>query len=555
MRILLIAALASAVAVTAQNPTVRLEPVDGKTEFYLGEPITLNLVFQNTTGQPYTINTTVYGDLSDKVEITPSTGWLEWRGISGHDYASVADLTENELRIPVHLGERFVFRKPGHYEIRVSTHRITRGKPPGEGGDAGEMMTNAVGLDLEEMPEAMEREKVASLVSSIESSPRTRGGRESRANAFQQLAALQGDDALRAKIHFMLAQYGGMRQVTTEALASTRNFKLQLELLEAAWHDPAVKPIYDMPAALSETRALLRGQRLPGWTMVARQDDSDAAKTAALEHRQDMQVLVDTFPQRSNASRTYAAYYILLDDALPLEKKQPVLPMAYAEFARMDDVAQHMVLEVAHPPARDPQMLPAIKRMLEKSPADNDALRALIATDPDGATPYVERAVCNPEEAPRLEFLEGFQQDSLPATDACLANLLNVPKQLAGMDAFRYQIRALIAARVASPAIMQRMDFSALTAQQQLDLFPLRLRYDTKRAVELLDGGVLDDLNVRFAVNNVYKSLKRPFPEMFLEWLRARVEHGTDGQAGWAAYELSIGGDASDRERISKRHE
>lgn len=539
MRVLLIAALAFGAVATAQSPTVRLEPVDGKTHFYLGEPITLNLVFQNTTGQPYTINTEVYGDLSEKVEITPSTGWLQWEGISGHDYFTSTELTEKELKIPVSLDEGFIFRKPGHYEVRVSTHRVI-----------GEMTTNAVGIDLEEMPEEMESKKVTSLVAEIEGSSRSR---IRKARAFRQLAALQGDDALRAKIHFMLAEYDGMRQVTREALASTRNLKLQLELLEAAWHDPAVKPIYDMPMALSETRALMRGQTLPGWAMVARPDNSEAAKTAAAEHVQDIQVLVDTFPQRSNESRTQAAYYILLDRALPLEKKQPVLPMAYAEFARMDDVEQHMVLEVARPPARDPQMLPTIERMLEKSPADRDALPAMIAINPDGAMPYVERAFCNPAEAPQLKSLEGIPQSSLPRTDACLADLLKAPREIKGMDAFRYETRARIAARFASPAIMQQIDFSMLTPQQQLALFPLRLRYDTKRALELLDTGVVEEQNVSFALNEVYKSLKTPFPLLFQEWLRARLEHGTDAQARWAGYELSRGGDVSDQGRILKR--
>jgi len=63
----------------AAMPDVRLEPHDGKTVFYLGEPIQLDLVFENHTGSPATLNTTIYGDLSEKVEITPATDWFQWQ--------------------------------------------------------------------------------------------------------------------------------------------------------------------------------------------------------------------------------------------------------------------------------------------------------------------------------------------------------------------------------------------------------------------------------------------------------------------------------------------
>jgi hypothetical protein len=99
------------------------------------------------------------------------------------------------------------------------------------------------------------------------------------------LAALQGDVALIAKVRLILAGDFEMRRIMREALASTRNLPLQLSLLEDAWKDPTISPVYDMPAALRETRALTRGQTLPGWTFSVPFPDPDTV--AVEEHKAD----------------------------------------------------------------------------------------------------------------------------------------------------------------------------------------------------------------------------------------------------------------------------
>ena len=146
------------------NPgQVRLEPHDGKTKFYLGDLIQLDLVFSRGPGEgPISVNATNYGDLADKVEITPAKGWTQWRGVSGHDYAVVSPpITSGELRIPVVVNDGFVFRQVGHYEIRVTTRRLGGPEP---------VVTNTVEIDLEEMPEGVESAEVRALVAEIANS-------------------------------------------------------------------------------------------------------------------------------------------------------------------------------------------------------------------------------------------------------------------------------------------------------------------------------------------------------------------------------------------------
>ena len=361
-----LSAQAIPVQAAGSAPEVRLETRDGESQFYIGDRIELELVFRNIT-PPYIVNNTDYGDIADVVEIVPASGWTQWQGRSGHDYECETAPGSAELRIPIVLNEGFVFREPGHYEIRVKTNRL---RP---GGDRL-VTTNAVGIDLVPMDANAEAEQVKSLMSEI-GSARTdaQGSSHARHQAISRLAALQGDDALIAKVHLILAEDSEMRGVTREALASTRNLPLQLSLLENAWKDPTISPIYDMPAALQETRALMRGQTLPGWAMVVPLPDPKTAE----EHNADMEDLLRTLPMRTGQNRADAAYYLMMDRTLPAADHAAAKPVALEEFANMSDDEQHLLLQSAWPAIRDVSLKTALRAMLDRSPADKDVIERL----------------------------------------------------------------------------------------------------------------------------------------------------------------------------------
>jgi len=349
------------------EPEVQLEARDGKTQFYVGDRIELELVFRNTTPDSYALNITDYGDIADEVEITPASGWTQWQGQSAHDYEGVTSLGSADLRVPIVLNQGFVFREPGHYEIRVKTKRLRLG------GDRL-VTTNAVGIDLVPMHADVELEQVKSLMSVIGSAwTDTQGYSKARREAVERLAALQGDVALIAKVRLILAEDLEMRRVTREALASTRNLPLQLSLLEDAWRDPTISPVYDMPAALQETRALMRGQTLPGWLMFG----SAPEPLAAEEHQADMEDLLRSLPLRTGQNRADAAYYLMMDRTLPAADLAVAKPVALAEFARMNDMQQHILLEAAWPAIRDVSLTSALRAMLDRSPTDKDAIERL----------------------------------------------------------------------------------------------------------------------------------------------------------------------------------
>jgi hypothetical protein len=533
-------------------PEVRLEAHQGKGSFRLGDRIELDLVFRNTTSDAYILNGSVYGDLADKVDVTPAQGWIRWQGQSGHDYASMAPLGATELRIPIMLNHAFVFREPGHYTIRVTTNRLMAGGDILHAKASGPITTNALGIDIAPLPPEAETDRVKSLLSQIDSGGAlSSADAQARRNAILELAVLPGDDALRAKIRLILAEDDTMREVTREALASTRNLALQLSMLQAAWRDPAQPLAYDLPAALEETRALLRGETLPGFAMATVRTNSGQAEKAASDHRSDMEDLLRSLPARSGESRTDAAYYLMEDRNLSAEDVAKAKPIALEEFRNMDDTEQHMLLEAAWPGIRDAALLPELKAMLDRSAIDSDAISRLIELDPDGAKDYVIRAVCDSQSFVPLEAVSPLPDEVLPEVDSCLGKLLRVPPPRPTDHVWK--TRAELAGRFASPAILPAVREGWTSPEQDSAVLPLLLRYAPAEAIAKIESEHQLNSISFFETNKVFESRRTGFPPLLTDWLRRQLADGPNDLAGIAAFELSQGGQPQDRLLLERR--
>ena len=551
-----LAAAASAQQPAAEGvPSVRLDAHNGKTSFYLGEPIPLDLVFENRTDAPFTVNNTVYGDLSEKVEITPAEGWFQWQTQSGHDYADAVKLGATPERIPVRLDEGFIFREPGEYRVRVTTARLTRGSML-SGTALPAITTNDVTITLRTMPPEVEKATLTTIRADLASAGETRSGYELRQSAMDRLAALQGDDALAEKIRLLGSGDEEFRQVLREAFATTHDLHKQLVLLEQAWRDPKLTPQYDTPSALNETRLLLAGRSLAGWQMMVAPKTPDVtAQQLADQTHADMTALLDSMPQRSGESRTMGAYFLVEFGGLSDAERARAVNYAVEEFPHMDDTAQHMLLETARPPLRDPRLEPMLRTMLAANPADKDVVAALLAMVPDGSAAWIVKSVCAPKGVVLLDTFKDAPADRIPAVDACLAPLLRLPPGEPRYE-FEWKQRATEAARFATPAILPALHEGWKSPRQDSAVLAVLIRNDPAGAIPLLDreaaSGKLDGMSF-FETAEVYKQLRQPFPAEVLTWLRLKLKSGTDKEAGIAAYALSIGGETSDAARVQHR--
>lgn len=543
---------------TGSVPDVRLEVHDNKTSFYLGEPIRLDLVFENHTGDSFMVNSTVYGDLAEKVEITPKEGWFEWQTQSHHDYGTSANLTDVPVRIPLQLDEGFVFREPGEYRVRVTTARLMHGNGLLESSGLPAATTNEVTLELLAMPPDVEKATLDTIREDLANAGNTRSGHALRRHAMDRLATLQGDEALAEKIKLLEDGNEDFRNVYREAFATTHDLQKQLTLLEQAWADPKRMPQYDTPDALGETRLLLAGRNLRGWQMTTGAQPSDAVgQRLAAEHRADMVALLDSMPQRVGEGRTIGAYYLIEFGGLTDAERARAVDYAVQEFPHMDDTEQHMLLETARPPFRDPRLAPMLRSMLAANPSDKDATVAMLAMAPADATTWIVKSVCAPKDVIPFNTFKDATIDRVSDVDGCLAARLRVPPSGPGEE-YAWKQRATLAARFASPAILPAIREGWKSPAEDSAVLAVLMRNDPAGAVALLNkeatAGKLEGM-VFYEASNVYSQIQKQFPTEVLAWLRAKLDDGSDKEASTAAYGLSIGGDASDVARVEARLE
>ncbi len=537
---------------SAGAPEVHLEAHDGKTQYRLGEPIQLDLVFPPASAGAYIVNATNYGDLADSVEITPKSGWVQWQGRSAHDYLAATPLASSAIRVPLVLNQGFVFREPGHYVVRVTTRRLSAGTGMLNMTDVGPLTTNSVGIDLVPMPAEAEAALVRTLQAEIASTQPDCRGRSSsaRLHAAQQLVSLEGDDALRAKIALAVQEDCDLLGRFGEAIASTRNLQLQRTLLEQAWADPTQSPSFSILGGLQQTRALLRGDPLPGWAMLRAVPDphSEAVQTTAKEHAADMDVLIRTLPARTGKNRSAALYLLIRDRGLTPAQMAVVKPLAIDDFAHMDTLQQRMLLETGIADIHDARLIPALRAMLERDATDKDALKDLIRFDPDGAKPYVIRAVCDRANVVPLEAVADLPSATVPEVDGCLSEMLRLPD-----TSYRWQIRAQLAARFASAAVLPAVRQGWTSPQGDGPVLALLLRYAPEEAVARLKTTDWHQYDIFFQIDRVFGARKAQFPPQLTAWLREVVRTGSPEVAGTAAYQLSRYGDPKDRALLEAR--
>lgn len=531
----------------AAGAEVRLESENGRTQFKLGEPIKLELVFTSRT-KGFFVNTTDYGDMAELVNVTPADGWFRAHGQSGHDYSSSVPLGDEPIRIPVLINQGIIFQKPGRFEISVTTSRL--GTP---------RTTNTLSIEIVAADEREEAELVRSLSSQIST---TNG--KSRHAAADQLAFLGGDEAVRAKIFWLAKGNGGnsVQREMIDGLASSRNLELQLELLQAAWRDVRHVPDSSLLSAMQQTRAFMRKQTLPGWQMAIMPGTDPASKLVNEERQHDVSEIVETLPQRTGINRRDTAYFLMEYSGLSKDDEAKVRPVVIEEFKRMDPLAQAVLLETRWKNISDPLLLPDLETMLDPANGpryDGIAVERLIELSPDVAKPYAVREICDPKSGVQMKQIQDLPEEVLPEVDACLTEQLRA--LTSGANNLHRLWKADIAARFGSEAMLPAMKeiYEARKSwNEPSDDSPFLayfLRYSTKEAIGWIDALGANSSSGFFEIDNVFAARKARFPKELDTWLRLKLEKGADREAEWATYQLSRFGEADDKLLVEKRLE
>lgn len=359
---------------TNSRATVRLEAHNGQTHFKIGDPVILDLVF--TSRSPgYVVNTdrSPYLPVSELVELSPEDGWVRshvsFRGNSQNGNA-LANLDSSPIRVPILLNQTITFNEPGQYEVTVTTERVrTAGDwtlPSFEACDPCRT-TNTVGIELSVRDESEEAALVKSLSGKLEETKKstsagelspeqkeellremeaqrsaddsTEEGRkrtialqrklselasnrlaavekqqDARRQTAVRLAYLPGDDAVRAKVHFIAdePEAGGgnpIGPILRDGLPNSRNKQLQLTLLEAAWRDPHRIQTSELHNALRQAKELMHKQMVTDETMLWA-GTAEERQTALDQYQAEINEIIATLPLRTESNRTETIDYL-----------------------------------------------------------------------------------------------------------------------------------------------------------------------------------------------------------------------------------------------------
>jgi hypothetical protein len=291
-------------------------------------------------------------------------GWIQTHsvfrglGING----DLPTLGGDPIRVPVLLNRTITFQEPGHYEVTLTTERLRRS------GDWKLTLedcepcrtTNAVGIDLSTRDESEEAALMATLSREIEETRNAMSAGEltpeekeklsreteaildtadsteeskkqqeallrklsdraskriaaiqqpedARREAAVRLAYLPGDDAVRAKVHFIVDDIdpnGGnpVGLIVRDGLPSSHNKQLQLDLLEAAWRDPHRVPTSELQTALRQAKELMHQQLVTDESVLWAGTNEDRQKPLE-EYRAEINEVIATLPLRTEANR------------------------------------------------------------------------------------------------------------------------------------------------------------------------------------------------------------------------------------------------------------
>jgi hypothetical protein len=375
---------------------VHLEPHAGRTTFRIGEPVILDLVF--ASGSPgYVVETddNPYLPVSDQVDVAPDGGWVRthstFRG-QAINFNAISTLAGDPIRVPVWLNRTITFLKPGHYQVTVTTERLGKAEnmmvaTSPESCEACRV-TNAVGIDLSQPDDAEESAVVLSLARKLEDTAKPGGNRfspeqkevfdhlqtelrrstgstdadhkrqeallqrlgaivvsqqsaakkrsDARREAAVQLACLDGDEAVRAKVHFIAAESQedagdpdiGIARILVDGLASSRNKQMQLTLFEEAWRDPKLLPTDVLQTALRQARELTQKD----WVT----DDSvmwagtpEQRQATLQEYQREVNQIIATLPLRSETNRAETIKFLkALAVPNPFNQSQSPTPLS-----------------------------------------------------------------------------------------------------------------------------------------------------------------------------------------------------------------------------------
>jgi hypothetical protein len=272
---------------------VRLEAPDGQTDYLMGEPIVLRLVF--SSDRPgYEVNTTRMFGPSVTVNVSPADSVFQWHGLDSSDVITLTPVSSSGVSMSVALYDSIIFKGAGTYSVSATTGVARNG--------VWRMVTStAVTINLAPMSAADEARRLASLSEAIAKTEDSDGLDHP---AEVRLACLEGDQAARKKVELYLTGNDDITGIRKKGLALSKNKDLELRLLDESWRDVDRIPDQYLLDQMIQLRHLVAGIPVRGWTMVSPGYTRDEVVRAQAETAPYIKEVVATISQRQAANKS-----------------------------------------------------------------------------------------------------------------------------------------------------------------------------------------------------------------------------------------------------------
>lgn len=443
----------------AQNPpgvsfVVRIK--GGQTRFRQGELIRLELAFSSTLPDAYHLDSATY-DRSGRLEIDafhldpqggasdPLRDYFNFRnGFMGGGLRGNPALGAKPYVVTADLNEWYRFDRPGRYRLYVTSGRVARGRLGGGGGVA--VTSNLIEFEVVPAEAAWAKQTLAQAAGVLDS----RDPRADRRSACRVLRFLgteeaareiirrfdgsdsesgcefEYDFALRSTPHRALAVAEMERRLAAPEQAVTADFIQVLSFLSFMQQNVAPLPPYPEQGD-DEARGLWRKEYDRRWQLYGETVKGYAERLAAAVFAKEgaaRAVSLDALVSlRAGSGRAKKS-------AEEAQADKSLNAALVSVFADLPAETQARLLGFQWPLVSGPEMLPALRRILQNPPRGNDmlagdALRRLYELAPEEGRRLVIEEMRRPVPRVRVDVLGMLPDETLPEVDSLVLERLD----------------------------------------------------------------------------------------------------------------------------------
>lgn len=433
----------------AQSPA-QLAISAAKTEFRLGELISLELKFTSATPNRFLAGSRQYdrvGRLNgvERFEVEPADGVDDplaglpgGQGGMGGITGGPTVLSEKPYVLERVLNEYVRFRRPGEYRIRVVSQRVTEVEDPRqlEGarlmavrGKPVEVTSNVLTLSILPASDAWIAQEIATARAALAQPypPANEEIGKARRHAIDVLRALGTADAAMELLRAPADDTAFPAHITILSSPDRKQLLPRLEQFLVAPGQGIPDRLLDTLAELAEIVASGSTPEYPKDPEQQKQWQAESKRRADLRQRKQEEYiarLIESLPSKQPEARAVSLHG-LLEIAMRGPQARPWLGSVAAglagEFRHLPAPMQMQLLESYWGAIRTPALLPVLRELLESPQLCDMALRRIYELAPDEGRRIILDEIRRPQRHFAFSVLAMLPDAALPDLDEVLA--------------------------------------------------------------------------------------------------------------------------------------